>query len=58
MLQTNLYNIAAAAIVHEPSMAQFPEPFQDEMLFNLDFLDDRVWNMGMGDVSMFGGATM
>jgi hypothetical protein len=35
-------------------MTQFPGFFQDATVFNLDFLDDPGWNLGLGDVPIFG----
>jgi hypothetical protein len=37
-------------------MTPYTEPFQDEMLFNLDFLDERAWDMGIGEVPLFGSS--
>jgi hypothetical protein len=48
--------IDGAVLAQEPSVGQVPDYFQDEMTFNLDFLDDRPWSMGLGEVPMFGSS--
>jgi hypothetical protein len=54
----DLNDIDGVVLAQEPSMGQFPEYFQEDMTFNLDFLDDRAWSMGMGEVPMFGTSQM
>jgi hypothetical protein len=56
-MQTNSYNIADGGLAQEPFVANLSETFQDEMMFNLDFLDDRAWTSGLGEVPLFGGPT-
>jgi len=45
----------SGAFPQQTSATQIPEPFQDDMLFSLDFLDDRAWNLGMNEGPLFGG---
>jgi hypothetical protein len=37
----------------EPSAAQFPSTFEEGSMFNLDFLDDPGWNLGLAESLMF-----
>jgi hypothetical protein len=57
-LYADIDNKAGVAQAQEPPTTQFTETFPDEMMFSLDFSDDRVWGLGTGDVQLFGGAGM
>jgi hypothetical protein len=37
--------------------AQLSESLQEQMLFNLDFMDDLGWNSWLGEMPMFGVGT-
>ncbi|PMD57437.1 uncharacterized protein K444DRAFT_632532 [Hyaloscypha bicolor E] len=45
------------ALSQEPFVANVQETFQDEMMFNLDFLDDRAWTSALNEVPLFRGST-
>jgi hypothetical protein len=45
--------IANVVPPQEPSEAQFPSSFEEGSMFNLDFLDDPGWNLGLAESLMF-----
>jgi hypothetical protein len=45
---------AASDIQSQGSVAQFPGGLEDQVLFNLDFMDDLAWNSGPGEVQNLG----
>lgn len=47
---------STAAKAQEPSLTHYTESFQDEMLFHLDSPDERAWDMGIGEVPVFGSS--
>jgi hypothetical protein len=45
--------ILANEIAPQDSASQFPNSFEEPSMFNLDFLDDPGWNLGLAESLMF-----
>jgi hypothetical protein len=45
----------AGGLAQEASADDFTGFSQNEMIFDLDFLDESGWNLGLGEVPVFGG---
>jgi len=47
--------VANETQTQESSAAQFPSSFEESSMFNLDFLDDPGWNLGLAESLLFSG---